>query len=94
MTKKFWADWQKRFGETKNIYLFYKDSTNWNGSSCIFDGEFGDKLIHAKFYDNKVKLIIERKYLKTSNFSTFNHIDVETKTYDRNEIATIKFYKY
>jgi len=24
MTKKFWADWQKRIGETKNIWLFSK----------------------------------------------------------------------
>ena len=22
MTKKFWADWQKRVGETENIYLY------------------------------------------------------------------------
>ena len=23
MTKKFWNNWQKRIGETKNIQLFY-----------------------------------------------------------------------
>ena len=31
MTKKFWADWQKRFGETYEVYLKFKVDENGRG---------------------------------------------------------------
>ena len=31
MTKKFWANWQKRFGETESIYMKYTDDENGRG---------------------------------------------------------------
>ena len=36
MTKKFWADWQKRFGETESIYMKYTDDENGKGNEEIF----------------------------------------------------------
>ena len=36
MTKKYWADWQKRVGETQNIHLFYR--LNEQGKHVAYSG--------------------------------------------------------
>ena len=98
MTKKYWTDWQKRIGETKNIYLFYKhyDSNNnflWYDKKCT-SGKLnelaGDKLIKAVFHGDAVDLVIE-KWHKT--FSSHIHVENEYITLHRKDIASIDFNK-
>lgn len=92
MTKKFWNDWQKRVGETINIYIYIY----WNGlkirrHSGILHELNDDKLIKATFHEDTVDLIIERHYPTLNNIV---HIENEYKTLHREDIATIKFKKY
>lgn len=86
MTKTFWAYWQKRIGETENIYLFTDCKTCHHP---ILNRD--DKLIKAIFKDNYVDLIIERNNLVMKNGKYHYHTENEYTTYNRNEIASIKF---
>lgn len=100
MTKKFWADWQKRIGETKNIYRFYKYKysdgkiylSKWPGSLLNSD----DKLIKATFHGDAVDLVIERHntVIDWNTCSLKQHVENEYLTLHRDEIATIEFIKY
>ena len=102
MTKKFWADWQKRIGETKNIYLFGK-IYNGDGSFAYYIGKWpsplldeDDRLIKATFHNDVVDLIIEchNRVLDWNTCSLKHHVENEYKTLHRDEIASIKFIKY
>lgn len=98
MTKKFWNDWQKRIGETKNIYTF----------SCTFEGQprngykhrilsnDKDRLIKATFYGDAVELVIERHttVFNRAAWGFHEHVENEYTTLHRNEIASIEFIKY
>ena len=94
MTKKFWADWQKRFGETKNIWLFSK----YYGNACY--GSYvlntNDRLIKATFHGDVVDLVIERhnRIIDWHTRSLKQHVENEYLTLYRNEIASIEFNKY
>lgn len=93
MTKKFWKDWQKRIGETKNIYLFSKYHGNAFYGSYVLDDYNGDFLINATFHGDTVDLIIERhtRVIDWNTRSLKPHIENECLTLHRNEIATIEF---
>ena len=87
MTKKFWNDWQKRVGETKNIYLFWFHPDGYRrklygGVLCEL---IGDVLLKADFHGDAVDLTIERRRHK--------HIENEYITLHREEIASIEFNK-
>jgi hypothetical protein len=90
MTKKFWADWQRRIGETKNIYLFSKYLTRVRYGHYLLNENCEDSLINASFHGDVVDLVIQRKTW------CFNHVHVENEylTLHRIEIANIKFIKY
>ena len=94
MTKKYWADWQKRICETKNIWLF----SNYHGNA--FYGSYvlntNDRLIKATFHGDAVDLIIERhnRVIDWHTRSLKQHIENEYLTLHRNEIASIEFIKY
>jgi len=94
MTKKFWADWQKRIGETKNIWLFSSFTGNAFYGSYVLNTD--DRLIKAIFHGDTVDLIIERHTTvfnkKTCKFC--EHVENEYTTFHRNEIASIDFIKY
>ena len=94
MTKKYWADWQKRIGETKNIYLFSKFHGNAFYGSYVLDTD--DRLIKATFHGDAVDLIIERhtQVIDWNTRSLKQHVENEYKTLHRNEIAPIEFIKY
>ena len=94
MTKKYWADWQKRIGETKNIYLFSKFHGNAFYGSYVLDTD--DRLIKATFHGDAVDLIIERhtQVIDWNTRSLKQHVENEYKTLHRNEIASIEFIKY
>ena len=94
MTKKYWADWQKRIGETKNVYLFSKYYGNaFYGSYLLNDN---DRLIKTTFHENEVNLIIERhtRVIDWHTRSLKQHVENEYLTLHRNEIASIEFIKY
>jgi len=94
MTKKYWADWQKRIGETKNIWLFSKYHGNAFYGSYVLNTD--DRLIKATFHENIVNLIIERhnSVIDWNTRSLKQHVENEYTTLHRNEIASIKFIKY
>ncbi len=97
MTKKYWADWQKRIGETKNIYLYHfiiitnKDKGNRTYYHSILSSVHGDdKILHATFYGDTVDLVIERHDWANGHYTVQN----EYLTLHRNEISSIEFVKY
>ena len=100
MTKKFWKDFQKRIGETKNIYLFGKIYNN-DGSFAYYIGKWpspllnkNDRLVKANFYNDEVNLVIERhRTVLTGSWGWYTHIENEYKTLHREDIATIEFIK-
>ncbi len=94
MTKKFWNDWQKRIGETKNIWLFSKYYGNAFYGSYVLNTD--DRLIKATFHGDAVDLIIERhtRVIDWNTRSLKQHVENEYLTLHRNEIATINFVKY
>ena len=94
MTKKYWADWQKRIGETKNIWLFSKYYGTARYGSYVLDTH--DRLIKATFHEDTVDLIIERhtEIIDWNTRSLKQHIENEYLTLHRNEIASIEFIKY
>ena len=94
MTQKYWADWQKRIGETKNIWLFSKYHGNaFYGSYLLNDN---DRLIKTTFHEDEVNLIIERhtRVIDWNTRSLKQHVENEYLKLHRNEIASIEFIKY
>jgi hypothetical protein len=91
MTKKFWKDWQKRVGETKNIWLFSKYYGNAFYGSYVLNNN--DKLVKVKFHEDTVDLIIERhkEVLDFNTRSIKQYVENENLTLNRNDIATIYF---
>ena len=94
MTKKYWADWQKRIGETKNIWLFSKYHGNAFYGSYVLNTD--DRLIKVSFQGDTVDLIIERhtRVIDWHTRSLKQHVENEYLTLHRNEIASIEFIKY
>ena len=94
MTKKFWADWRNRIGETKNIWLFSKYHGNAFYGSYVLNTD--DRLIKATFHGDAVDLIIERhnRVIDWNTRSLKQHVENEYLTLHRNEIASIEFNKY
>ena len=94
MTKKFWNNWQKRIGETKNIWLFSKYYGNaFYGHYLLNDN---DRIIKTLFHGDKVDLVIERHHtvIDWNTRSLKQHVENEYLTLHRTEIATIEFIKY
>jgi len=95
MTKKYWADWQKRIGETKNIY-FSNLKYYGNGFYCSYVLNDNDRLIKASFHGDTVDLIIERhkEVIDWNTRSLKQHVENEYMTLHRNEIESIEFKHY
>ena len=93
MTKKFWADWQKRIGETKDIKLSIC-VFNKNNGRCYYHSVlsqiYNDKILKASFHGDAGDLVIERHSWGNGH----NVIENEYLTLHRNEIASIEFIKY
>ena len=97
MTKKFWNNWQKRIGETKNIQLFYVYPNGSKRKSYeLLNNNAGDSLIKADFHGDLVDLIIERHniVMNWKTLESHQHIENEYRTLHREDIATIEFIKY
>ena len=91
MTKKFWADWQNRIGETINILLRIA-VFNPNNGACYYRSVLGneDKILKASFHGDAVDLTIERHWTKNGHYVVEN----EYLTIHRQEIKTIEFINY
>ncbi len=102
MTKKFWADWQERINETRNIWVFY----TWNDykgierkyvSHRLMYEDQGDRLLRAVFHKDVVELVIEQRRVKLNKgFKSGTHTHIENKyiTLHRTEIASIDFFGF
>ncbi len=90
MTKKYWNDWQKRIGETKNIYKFwfYNDGVKRKSFKGELNALAGDKVSKAYFHGDAVDLVIEKWH---HTFSKSIHVYNEYITLHREEIAGIEF---
>jgi len=99
MTKKYWNDWQKRIGETKNIYRFwFYNGVKVGLLSCtgILSEFSGDALLKADFHGDAVDLVIERRR-EVFDFKTRSyhyHVKNEYLTLRREEIGRVEFIKY
>lgn len=87
MTKKFWKDWQRRIGETNQVWVY--SGYSWVGYAQAHPllNEF-DRIINASFHNDAVDLVIERHTLLLNRHY---HIENEYKTLHRNEIKRIDF---
>lgn len=100
MTKKYWADWQKRIGETKNIELCSFITNKNNGrtyyNSVLSNVHGEDKILKASFHGDAVDLIIERhnEVIDWHTRSLKQHVENEYLTLHRNEIESIEFIKH
>ena len=100
MTKKFWADWQKRIGETKEIYGWIKHTrydgveTKRSGGSLVGYNPF--KILSAKFNGDTVDLKLEviETVFNRSTWGIHNHVENKYITLHRTDISDIKFTKY
>ena len=90
MTKKFWNDWQKRFGETVGIYMKYNEDRNGYGSYLYYPSD-DVKILEAKFEGNTLTMITEQ--LKSKLDRTGLHYYKENVTYvvERKNIKTVYF---
>lgn len=85
MTKKFWKNWQKRIGETRTIWLFYRQENGnpYKGYSHYIDGQIQS----VSFNGDEVTITTK------ISFPTIGHWVTENRTYtiNRNDIKTIDF---
>lgn len=99
MTKRFWNDWKKRIGETKQIYGWYSYETHDGkvkkhiGGTLISYLPF--KILSANFNGNTVDLKVEvtSEVFDCRTWSRHNVVENRYVTLNRNEISTIKFKK-
>ena len=87
MTKKFWNDWQKRVGETKQILGFLP----WGEAGGSLIGYLPFKIISAKFNGNTVELVLETKSEVFGKNGYHIHIENKYFTFNRKDIATVEF---
>ena len=95
MTKKFWADWQRRVGETQNIHLFAK-VFNGDGSFAyygkrvggIWYPSLGDHFLKATFHGDAVDIIYE--ICRQTSRDTFYRKNVYI-TLHRQDISSVTF---
>lgn len=106
MTKKFWNDWQKRIGETKQVYLAYKSyfgdrienrlSYSRDLLGYRLDKDGCDEIVSVKFDGNSVHFVISRKTLVTDLASRRGyHYHAENKeiSVNRKDIVSVEFFK-
>lgn len=100
MTKKFWADWQKRIGETKEIYVWCKwtryDGVEIKRAGGSLIGYLPFKILSAKFNGDTVDLKLEvvDRVFSRSTWGFHNHVENKYYTLHRNDISQIVFNKY
>lgn len=85
MTKKFWKDWQKRIGETKEIRSFYI----YGGIGGSLVGDLPFKIISATFNKDVVDLVLEETSLNV--ITNRHHVENRYISLNRKDISTVRF---
>ena len=90
MTKKFWADWQKRIDETESIRMKFNNDMNGRGYMLFYPDSA--KIIKCNFNGDIAEVILEKTIRGFNRNMGFYYIkQIETVTINRNNIKTIKF---
>lgn len=90
MTKKFWADWQKRIDETESIRMKFNNDMNGRGYMLFYPDSA--KIIKCTFDGDTAELILEKTIHEFNrNMGFYYTKQIETVTINRNNIKTIKF---
>ncbi len=88
MTKKFWYDWQKRKGETKNVFAYSISRTLIrNSKDEIKEIEFDNDV-------DRVFITVLHYYTVFSNGNVHFSKELMKHSYHRTEIKNIEFIKY
>ena len=105
MTKKFWNDWQKRVGETKQVYLAYMTFFGKIGNELRYsrkllterlDDVGCDKIVSVKFNGDTVHFVINRKTLVTDLASRNGyryHAENKNISINRRDIISVEFFE-
>lgn len=86
MTKKFWNDWQRRKGETKNVFTNYR--------TLIQNTK--DEIIKMEFDNDReyVYITILRYHTKFSNGNEHYCKELVRDIFHRTEIKNVEFIKH
>ena len=101
MTKKFWRDWKRRIGETRQVYLC-RQKTKWfdyqnslDYAKDLLDLWRGERILSYKFNGDTIDFVIERKhYVNDGHFNWHYHVENEYLTIKRKDIVSVEFKKY
>ena len=85
MTLKSWNDWQKRIGETKQIWYCDNESKYKKG---LLNNLYGEKIIHIDFNKDIATITYQRKH---QTFKGSWHIENCKITIERQNIVTIEY---
>lgn len=88
MTKKFWHDWQKRKGDTKNVFANYINGTLIKNTK--------DEIKEIEFDNDNdyVYITVLHYYGKFSNGNFHYGKELVRHDFHRTEIKNIEFIKY
>lgn len=95
MTKKFWKDWQKRFGETQDVLINQPSKISNHMYTVPLLGRCSrDKIVDAEWFTDSVVLKIER-YTISSNINGWHYalMGVFPCLLLRTDINTVRFKK-
>ena len=100
MTKKFWNDWKRRIGETKQVYLcrhktkWFDEKNSLRYSKDLLNLWRGERILSYKFNGNTIDFVIERKhYVAGGPMGYHYHTENEHVTIHRKDIITVEFKK-
>lgn len=92
MTKKFWNDWQKRFGETLEIYMKYSDDRNGFGYHLFYP--HCSRIIKGTFDNDTLTLVLETRTPVFDSSGLHYHNEKSTMVVQRKNIKSVLFRKY
>ena len=95
MTKKFWADWQKRAGETKTIWRWCSTTEHyhWYDTYHMNNYETPHRFIHFDFSKDAVNITYEVLNWVIDHNGGHQHSEIHKIRLHRNDIKTVKFRK-
>ena len=88
MTKKFWNDWQKRKGETKDVIAYSKCRTLIRNPK--------DEIVEIRFDNDNdyVYITVNHRYTAFSNGNVHFRKELMMHSYHRADIKNVEFIKY
>ncbi len=89
MTKKFWADWQRRRDETKSIWIHDHSSSCFVWRRLIIP----DRFILFEFNNDAVNIVYETVRPVLGPNGGHHHSEIQKIRLHRTDIQTVKFKK-